>query len=70
MLKKTRPKVISSKNNHVCLYKDKLKMIPPELSLETTRQKVISSKYNRVCFYKYKLKVIPRSSHLMQLNQR
>ena len=48
ILKKTRPKVISSKYNRVCLYKEKLKVIPPppELSLETTQPKVISPKSN------------------------
>ena len=29
MLEKTRPKVISSKYNRVCLYKDNFKVIPP-----------------------------------------
>ena len=54
-VKKTRPKVISSKYNHVCLYKEKLKVIPPpkELSLETTQPKVISPKSNFVRFPLY-----------------
>ena len=53
MLKKTRPKVISSKYNRVCLYKDKLKVIPPELSLDATQPKVISPKSNSVRFPLY-----------------
>ena len=53
MLKKTRPKVISSKYNRVCLYKDKFKVIPPELSLDASLPKVISPKSNCVRFPLY-----------------